>query len=89
MNTRPRISEPQGRAPAPRYALRPEEAAESIGVSLSTFQALVDEGRMPRPVPIPGHRLIRYDAEAVRNAWEALKETAGQPEVNPWDSRHG
>lgn len=72
--------------PALKIALRPEEAAEAIGVSLGTFLALVSEGKMPKPVPIPHHRIVRYDAESVRKAWEGLKEAAGATEANPWDS---
>jgi excisionase family DNA binding protein len=68
-----------------RLALRPEEAAEAIGVSLGTFNALVSEGRMPKPVVIPGRRIVRYDAAAVRNAWEALKEAAQPDDANEWD----
>jgi hypothetical protein len=41
---------------------------------------------MPKAVAVPGHSgLALYDFEAVRNAWEALLETSGESEINPWD----
>ena len=35
--------------PATRRGLRLEEAAAYIGIGRSLFQAMVDDGRMPRP----------------------------------------
>ena len=68
-------------------ALTAEEAARSISVSANTFEALVTEGRMPPPIQIPGHRLKRFDAEAVRVSWEAIVEAAmvDKGVDNPWD----
>lgn len=73
-----------GRPPKLVLALRPEEAADSIGVSVGTFLSLVEEGKMPRPIAIPGHRLVRYDAQAVHNAWLALRDAADGSDGNQW-----
>lgn len=67
----------------PRIALRPQEAADSIGVSLGTFLVWVKDGKMPRPIKIG--RIALYDIEAMRRAWEALKESTGSGDLNPWD----
>lgn len=69
--------------PVPRIALRPQEAADAVGVSLSTFLTWVSEGKMPRPIKVG--RICLYDTESVRNAWEALKEAAGAGDDNPFD----
>lgn len=67
----------------PCLALRAERAAAALDVGLTTFLTWVKDGKMPKPIRIGGCAL--YDFEAVRNAWEALKESAGQDEVNPFD----
>ena len=70
----------------PALAVRAKTAAESLDISLGSFLAFVREGKMPKPVDIPGHSgLSLYDFEAVRNAWNALKESATCRESNPWD----
>jgi hypothetical protein len=46
---------------------------------------LVKEGKMPRPITIPGHeRLVRYDFNAVRVAWEELWAAAQEDDVDEW-----
>lgn len=82
MTARPTLSDA---GPPIILALRAEDAAAAIGVSVSTFQALVEEGKMPKPVTIPGHRIVRFDVESVRNAWEALKEGAANDDAGAWD----
>jgi hypothetical protein len=71
----------------PTLAVRANTAADSLDISLSSFLALVGEGKMPRPAVIPGHPgLVLYDFEAVRDAWEALKESTNSNDaVNPFD----
>ena len=70
--------------PVPRYALRPDEAAASLGVSLGTFKYWERQGFMPQPVKIG--RICLYDAEAVHNAWKDLQAGASSLDVsNSWD----
>ena len=70
----------------PTLAVRAKTAACSLDISLGSFLVLVNEEKMPRPITIPGHPgLVLYDFEAVRNAWEALKDVAGQDDTNEWD----
>ena len=75
MNVRHHITEQpdtrNGRS-VPRFALRPQEAADSMGVSLGTFQKWVAEGKMPKPIKIGA--VCLYDTETVRKSWEALRE---------------
>jgi excisionase family DNA binding protein len=68
-----------------RLAWRENEAAEALGISLTTFLELVAEGKMPKPVRIRP-RLPRYDCEDVRKAWRTLKEAQISPnDANEWD----
>jgi excisionase family DNA binding protein len=51
--------------PVPRLALRPQEAAEALGVSRDTFDALVADGRVRvvrigRRVVVPVRELERF-----------------------------
>lgn len=70
----------------PTLAVRAKTAADALDMSLGSFLALVREGKMPKPIGVPGHSgLVLYDFEAVRNAWEALKDAAGCGDANEWD----
>lgn len=59
-----------------------EEAARVIGVSPSKFDALVADGRMPKPKIIDGRRV--WDTRALDLAFDALPDCGGD-EKNPWD----
>ena len=86
MNTRQRSSAAISPRVTPFLAVRAQTAANTLDISLGSFLALVREGKMPKPVSISGHSgLVLYDFEAVRNAWEALKEVAGSDDANEWD----
>jgi excisionase family DNA binding protein len=79
------VNAPVRIAEASRLAWRDEEAADSLGISLTTFLELVAEGKMPKPVRIRP-RLPRYDCEDVRKAWRALKAAQNPAEDgNEWD----
>jgi predicted DNA-binding transcriptional regulator AlpA len=70
----------------PTLAVRADQAADALGVSQSTFLSLVAEGRMPKPIPVPGHRgLVLYDFKAVEDAWAAMVAAAGADGYNEWD----
>ena len=70
----------------PVLAFRAKTAADSLDISLGSFLALVKEGKMPQPTAVPGHPgLVLYDFEAVRDAWEALKDGPAQDDANPFD----
>jgi predicted DNA-binding transcriptional regulator AlpA len=58
--------------PYPPRGLSREEAARYIGISVSTFDALVGEGRMPRPIHI-GKRVI-WDRLKLEAAFADLDE---------------
>lgn len=67
------------RAIEPRGLSR-EEAANYAGVSPTLFDAMVADGRMPRPVRI--NRRVVWDRLAVDKAFDALHSVV---EENPWD----
>lgn len=70
----------------PTLAMRAATCAAALDISLSTFLSLVAEGKMPKPVKIPGHNgLALYDLEAVRNAWAAIVERGAGGEPDEWD----
>lgn len=58
----------------PRFALRREEAAATLGVSPSTFDKWVNDGRMPPGRKIDGITL--WDTDEVRDHWIALRDGA-------------
>jgi excisionase family DNA binding protein len=70
----------------PPRGLRREEAAAYIGVSASTFDKMIAEGRMPKPKRF-GDRTI-WDRHALDQAFEMLDggELAEPVKVNPWDA---
>ena len=58
------------------------EAARYIGVSPGTFDKLVDDGNMPKPLHIRARRV--WDRAAIDSAFTAMGEGAdGEP--NEWD----
>lgn len=81
---RPRIAV-QLPKPIPVLAMRAETAAAALDISLGSFLTLVKEGKMPRPIVVPGHRgLVLYDFEAVRQAWADLQSGADSS-GSEWD----
>ena len=65
---------------APRGLSR-VQAAEYIGVGVTKFDAMVDDGRMPRPKKIDG-RLV-WDRIKLDEAFDVLDDDARQK--NEWD----
>jgi hypothetical protein len=70
----------------PVLAVRAKTAAGSLDISLGSFLALVKEGKMPQPTAVPGHPgLVLYDFEAVRDAWQTLKEALPASRTDEWE----
>ena len=65
---------------APRGLSR-VQAAEYVGVGVTKFDQMVDDGRMPRPKRIDG-RLV-WDRVKLDEAFEALDDDRGPK--NEWD----
>ena len=71
---------------SPPLALKGASCAAALDISLSTFNQLVEEGKMPKPIPIPGHTgLVLYDFASVISAWSAIVEAGVTPDQNPFD----
>ncbi|WP_267167628.1 hypothetical protein [Sulfitobacter sp. F26169L] len=69
--------------PAPvRRGLSRAEAAEYIGIGTTKFDALVMDGRMPKPKRIDGRTI--WDRVAVDRAFDEL-DAPGHADANPWD----
>jgi len=66
---------------APRGLSR-VQAAEYIGVGVTKFDEMVDDGRMPRPKRIDGRCV--WDRIKLDEAFAALEDEAGQK--NEWDA---
>ena len=64
-----------------RYALRRDEAAASLAVSVTKFDEWVADGRMPKGYKTDG--VVRWDTIEVREAWERMK--SGDRADNPFD----
>lgn len=69
--------------PIERIAYRRDEAAAVLGVSPTTFDELVKEGKMPRPVRVRG--CVLWGATALSVAWAAIENEAGVDSRNEWD----
>lgn len=73
-----------------RLGLNRVESAEYIGVGVSMFDLMVEDGRMPQPKQIIGKvadstgRLV-WDRTALDLAFKALPDRKAQPKKNPWD----
>src|SRR5438132_369051 len=65
----------------PPRGLAREAAAQYVGISPAKFDALVEDGRMPKPVRIDARTI--WDRRALDQAFDALGGD-GQLE-NPWD----
>ncbi len=86
MTTHQRLQPVIPRRLTPVLAVKAKTAADSLDISLGTFLALVKEGKMPSPTTVPGHPgLVLYDFEAVRDAWETLKDAAPAAHTNEWE----
>lgn len=53
-----------------RFGLCDVEAAAAVGIGLSLFRQMVDDGRMPRPRIINARRL--WDIDELRTAFKRL-----------------
>jgi hypothetical protein len=56
----------------PRFALRRDEAAASVGVSVTKFGEWEADGRMPKGIKIDG--VVLYDTQQVFDAWRRLRD---------------
>lgn len=65
---------------APRRGLRRDEAAQYVAVSPTTFDRLVDDGRMPKPFRVNG--CVIWDIRDLDQAFDALKDGVVR---NPWN----
>lgn len=73
--------------PIPRRGLSRDEAAMYIGVSVSKFDELVRDDRMPRPKRIDGRKL--WDVHALDQAFNSLPDDNDQGQGNSFDDAWG
>ena len=73
----------------PVRGLRKREAARFVGISTTKFDALVEDGRMPKPFKIDG--VVLWDVNELDQAFTLLRDGAGpEPETgNSWDDLLG
>ena len=63
-------------------------ASEFVGVGVTKFDLMVDDGRMPKPRRIDGRKV--WDRRQLEEAFAALPIEGGDRETpNPWDSVSG
>jgi predicted DNA-binding transcriptional regulator AlpA len=67
----------------PRFALRRDEAAASVGVSTTKFDGWCQDGRMPKGRKIDG--VVLWDTQEVWESWLRLRD--GESAKNPLDGR--
>ncbi|RSB40960.1 hypothetical protein EGK63_15725 [Brevundimonas sp. 357] len=68
----------------PPRGLGREVASRYIGISVTKFDQLVQEGRMPAPKRIDGRKL--WDRDALDEAFWALPDDGTDRADNPWDA---
>lgn len=68
----------------PRFALRRNEAAASLGISPSLFETWVVEGKMPKPRKIKG--VVLWDTYEIQDSWHRLRDGDIEDD-NPFDGR--
>lgn len=66
----------------PPRGLSRVSASAYIGVGVTKFDAMVEDGRMPPPKRIDGRKV--WDILELDEAFDALP-SAGDPDCNPWD----
>lgn len=66
-----------------RLAYRRDEAADAVGVSVSTFDQWVKDGLMPKPRKIGG--VVLWDVRSVNAAWDVIQGREPVDSSNPWD----
>ena len=67
----------------PRFALRRDEAATSLGISASLFDRWVGEGKMPKGRKIGG--VVLWDCDQLCSAWRDLRDAGSDEGENPFD----
>lgn len=71
----------------PRFALKKDEAAAAFGISVSTFDTWVREGRMPKGHKIGG--VVLWDMQEISDSWSQLRDRDAEVdrdnEPNPFD----
>ena len=72
----PTILEPRG--------LNREQASLYVGISVSKFDQLVHDGRMPAPKRIDSRKV--WDRHALDTAFWALPDDGPDRNDNPWDA---
>jgi len=68
----------------PPRGLSRQFASRYIGISVTKFDQLVQEGRMPVPKRIDGRKL--WDRDALDVAFWALPDDGPDRADNPWDA---
>ena len=69
----------------PRFALRREEAAASIGVSPTKFDEWCADGRMPKGRKVDG--VVLWDTGEILEAWERLRDGRHAQKSVRWSCR--
>jgi predicted DNA-binding transcriptional regulator AlpA len=69
-----------------RRGLNRQEAAQYVGVSASSFDKLVLEGKMPPPVQILKGRVV-WDRHRVDQFFDELSDN--ETALNPWEALRG
>ena len=69
--------------PPTRRGLHRDESAAYVGVSPTKFDAMVADGRMPKPKQIDGRKV--WDVRALDRAFDSLPGCDESAQANPWD----
>lgn len=68
------------------FALRPDDAARTLGISKSSLDNLVRMGKIRAPVSFPGLKNVKvFDREQLYQDWQALRDEGQSEQPNPCD----
>jgi len=69
--------------PPTRRGLHRDDSAAYIGVSPNTFDRMVADGMMPKPMQVNGRKL--WDVRKIDRSIDALPADSESARANPWD----
>lgn len=69
--------------PPVRRGLNREEAADYLSISPNTFDRLVADGQMPKPVQMYNRKV--WDVRRIDSAFDALQGLPASPQAAAWD----
>jgi hypothetical protein len=69
----------------PTIAVSPDDAPRALGISKSSMDKLVKNGKIRPPVQLPGMRRVAFDWERLVEDWRSLRDESEDRKEGAWD----